>query len=285
VNLSFEDIWRLHKRFILSVGGGLAALLVGLSVVGAVSASADKQRRQAQSIERDVEDLVSALAGREGFEAGLARVLGERVGPELRSRLELPRREAFQVRAGDSPYVAYGRVLELVGKGREEARRKGIACPDDLGLPRQPPEERLAEALAHADVAEHVLRLLVDRGVEKIGRFAPGSARFERLVETGTGAGAGRAEPPADELVLRRLPVVFEAVASADRVTALLADFQTAGQALEVVAAKLARTDGDRVVVACEVAALALVPAAEARLGESAAGGAPGGLRNRWRRR
>ncbi|GIW71031.1 MAG: hypothetical protein KatS3mg102_0573 [Planctomycetota bacterium] len=286
MQIALEELWRQHRRFILSVAVALLAVLLGLAAAGTLAAQTRALEQQAARLEREIEDLASALAGREGFEKGLERVLAESVEPARRAALELRRRPPFEVRGADSPFLAYHRALELVSKRREQARKRGIACPEELGLVRQPPAERVELALAHADAVEHLLGRLVEHGVAHIVRLRAGEPRFEPLLEPE----GRRAEPPARAPVLRQLPIELELLASPEACARLIADLLRPGAVFEVAGVEIRRERDDRLRLRLELAALATVPYEQARAAAGAAGlfgpgTAPGGLGGRWRQR
>jgi hypothetical protein len=81
--------------------------------------------------------------------------------------------------------------------------------------------------------------------------------------------GAAGPEPPA----LRRLPLQFSAVGSADALELLLSGFQLKKAALELAALKVTRAGDGLLRFDVEVAALTLVPAAEAKAAKAAGSG------------
>ncbi|RME75771.1 MAG: hypothetical protein D6776_02550 [Planctomycetota bacterium] len=265
--MDLETLWRNHRRALLVGGGGLLVLAIGLSIAGGIDAQARRLGHEAARLEQQVQDRIAELSGREGFERGLAKVLAERIGPRLRAELLHARRPAFERQEGESPYVAYGRVLELVEQHRAAARRKGVALPRDLGLERQPPEARIEEALAHADVLDDVLERLVAHGARTIEQLAPANPRYVALAAPTGEEGHGRESPretgDGTQSRLRLLPVRFETTLQPREVLALLADLQAAGRALELLRWEVRRVSDTELALSAECAALALVSAKE----------------------
>jgi hypothetical protein len=279
--MSLEDIWRLHRRFIVAVAGGAIVFLVGLSIVAKVEAAAAAVAKENRRTSGEIEEVAEELVGREPFEAGMADTLAHTIGPATRAAVEFTPRAEFVLGEADSPFLAYQRVRERVqGARRADLLRRNISCPEDLGLNLQPAEDRVKEAIAVADLADRVLGALLETGVRQIEVFRPGEPEYLAI-----GGAEDAPEAKAEEApVLRRLPLRFAALAPLADIQGLLARFQRSGACLELAAARIQRAGGPAgagpqdaglLRVEVEVAALTLVPAAEARLSGPKAGAAP----------
>jgi hypothetical protein len=284
--IAFEDIWREHKRFIVSVGAGLIAFFGGLLLVSSVDEKTKAARKQINTSEADIRTAVGELAGREGSEAGVAIALDKEVGPAIKAAVEFQPRPAFTLKEGD-PLLVYRQAIEEVEKARAEALRRNISCPEDLGFVKDPPEDRVRVHVIGADLAERVLGALVAVGVKSIEAFRPGEVDYVRTVDEPEPGKEGAPQPPAGAAaaegsepdMLRRIPLRFTAVGPVDALERFLSSFQIAKSALELAAFRVSRAGEGLVRFEVEVAALALVPAAEAKAAKSAqSGGRRGGL-------
>jgi hypothetical protein len=274
----FEDIWREHKRFIVAVAAGLVAFLGGLSIVSSIDAAARRVTRQNQAMEGEIRSISDQLVGREGFEGGVAVALEKEVGPATRAAVEFQPREAFALKEGDSPFIVYRLAIEQVEKARSEAARRNIGCPEDLGFVKDPPEERVRVHIAGADLAERVLSALVAVGIRSIETFRPGEADYVAVADAGERPGGGGGPAPgADEgteaPLLRRIPLRVVAVGGLDALETFLSGFQRGRSCLEVSALKIVRAQEGLLRFDVELAALTLVPAAEAKAAKAAVGG------------
>lgn len=288
--ISLEDIWREHRRFILSVGGGAVVFLAGLSAIAGVEGRAAAVAKENRRLEREIEELSEELAA-EPYEAGVAEALAATIGPGVRAAVELSPREGFALAEGASPYLVYKAVLDQVLATRGEGLKKNIPIPEDLGFPANPPEERIREAIAVADAADRVLRALILADVRQVESFRPGEVDYVST-DVEDEPGRDRKRPPGDELVLRRIPIRAAFTSTLEKLQTILAAFQRSGSCYELAGARLARVapaagaergDGPALVRAdLELAALALVPPSEApaldRRGPSQAPGARRGL-------
>lgn len=205
----------------------------------------------------------------------MAETLAGAIGPAARAAVEFTARPDFTLNEGDSPSLVYLRVRDRVqGARRAELLRRNISCPEDLGLLLNPAEDRMREAIAVADLADRVLGALLEANVRQVEVFRPGEAEY---VTTGEAEGAEGSKAAEDAPCVRRLPLRFAVAAPLGDVQALLVRFQRAGSCLEVAAARVSRLgtqagagpDGGLLRAELEVAALTLVPAAEARLAGS----------------
>ena len=269
--IAFEDIWREHQRFILSAAVGLVAFFGGLSLVWSIDDKVRVVAKQNKETEREIRDAAVDISGREGFEAGVAQALDRDVGPATRAAVEFQPRAAFALKEGDSPFIVYRQAIEEVEKARGEALRRNISCPEDLGFVKDPPEDRVRIHIAGADLAERVLGALVAVGVKGIESFRPGDADYVRAVEEpepskdapAPPAEGGAAVPEAP--MLRRLPLRVVGLGSVDALELFLSGFQRTGSCLELSALRTVRAGEGLVRFDVEVAALTLVPAAEAK--------------------
>jgi hypothetical protein len=273
---SVEEIWAEHRRFIVAAGCGGAVFLLGLSAIAGIDAQASRAARENRRVEREIEDLADFLEGREAYEAGLAEALARDVGPSVRAGVEfVPRAEFRPPAEGVSPYLAYHEALEKVKATRAEAVRRGLLCPEDLGLVAQPPEDRIKEALALADLVDRVLGVVLESGARRIDAIRPGDAEYVLLAAAGD-----EAAPPADALALRRLAVRIEVVGEIGAIESVLAAVARPGKSLEVGGASIARAaapggpgPGDGLLrLSVEFAGVSLVPATEARFASEARG-------------
>src|SRR4051812_39785406 len=220
---SFEDVWREHKRFLVSVAGGLVVFFVGLSWAWSIDAQVRKTEQQNREIEAEIGSAGEKLTGREGYEAGAGITLERDLAPEVRTAVEFQPRPAFALKEGDSPFIVYGQAIAQVEATGKDALRQNISCPDDFGFVKEPPEERVRVYIAGADLVERVLAALVGVRVKAIESLKPGEADYVPVVdEPFDGAqgrpatGEGQAPPAAESPVLRRLPVHFAATGSLD---------------------------------------------------------------------
>jgi len=279
--VALEDIWREHKRFILAVGIGTAVYFTGLSWVWATDRQTALFVRQARETEAEIRALSDGLAGREGFEEGVGLALENEVAPAIRDAVEFRSRPEFALKEGDSPFIVYRRAIEQVEAARTEGKRRNMTLPEDFGFEKDPPEERVRVHIAGADLVERVLAALVATGFRSVETLRVGSAEYVRTVEeaekrapTGDPVLDGVPEKPAAEPpVLRRLPVRVAASGPLDAVELFLSGFQRAGSLLEVAGLRVTRAPDGQARIDADLAAVSLVPAAEAK----AARGAPGG--------
>lgn len=280
---SLEDLWREHRRFAVSVAAALVVFFAGLSAVWSTDGAAQRIARRNREMEAEIRALSGAIAGREGREAGVAAALRERVGPALRASVELEARPAFSLEEGASPFIAYRQAIEVVELSRAEALRRNIACPEDLGFVKDPPEERVRLHIASADLIERALSAAVAARVRAIESLRPADPEYVRLSEE---EGAEAEEGSADAAPwLRRLPVRLVARGTLDALELLLSRFQRPGSCLELSGLKVSRAaagpateaaaeGGAELRFELELGALALVPPGEAKAARAAAPGA-----------
>jgi hypothetical protein len=273
--ISFEDIWREHKRFILAVGSGAIVYFSGLSWVWATDATVASYVRQGRQTETEIQSLADQIAGREGFEEGVAIALEKEIAPAARDAVEFRSRPAFALKEGDSPFIVYRQAIEQCEAARTEAKRRNMNVPEEFGVVKDPPEDRVRVHIAGADLLE---RVLSTRSVETLRGGEPDYSRTVEEPEEKPGAEAPPADAPAaaEPPALRRLPVRVSATGSVDAVELFLSGFQRSGAALEVVSLRIARTSDGLVRLDAEVAALSLVPAAEAKSARPASAGRTG---------
>jgi hypothetical protein len=282
--IALEDIWREHKRFVLAVGLGTIGFLGGIWSAWAVDDGAAKIAKRNRSSESEIRALSGDVAGREGYEAGVALALENEIRPATSASVEFQPRPEFALGEKDSPFIKYGQAIDEVKKTRAEALRRNIACPEDFGFVTEPPEDRVRVHIASADLVERVLFQLVLTGVKSIETLRPGEPDYVRAVEepeakdgassapTAPPAGDAAAEPP----MLRRLPVHVAAIGSVDALERFLSAFQVGKSCLELAALRVVRQGEGVVRFEVDLAALTLVSAAEARTVKPAGSGRRG---------
>lgn len=268
--VDFEEIWHTHKRFILQVAGGALTFSVLLFWQQGVAGAAVELSKKNAGQQAELQDDIAALLGAEGLEKGRAEALGERLEPAVVEALLWKPEPGFTLPKGEkSPQLFYadaaGRAAKDVTKHAQTWNAQVPTTSQALGLPTEPEEARVPEALAQADLARRLVIKLLDAGVRTVSRVDLLDASYEAR-DGGRG-------------FLRLLPARVAFRARTETLAKALAEFQLAGTFLEVTGCRVVRRaergDGDPLEVELEVRALALVDQAPA----AAVSASPGGQR------
>ncbi len=174
--MDIEAYWQENRSFVLGVGAGLLAFLIGRAVI-ARTVGADL--RQANSKVASAEGALRRLA-REGFSTDTIDNI-ERDNDALREALERLRplvdfqaRPDFTAEDGRvTPAIFLGAAARLREELRPAAGRANVALDETLGLPEQSPtrEDELARHLLALDQIEHLVRIAIDERMDEIKRL------------------------------------------------------------------------------------------------------------------
>ncbi len=279
--MDLEAIWHDHKPFILQLGAGALVLAVGATWRGSMTAEAATLARANASLQSDLLDDLARLEGAEGLEKGRAQALGERLEPAVRGALAWRLGDGFALPAGERAAQLYyaGKAAEAAKAVATHAARWNAQVPTTaagLGLPSEPEDARVPEALAQADLASRAVIALLDAGVRVVTKVEPLEARYEPVTPPGEGA-----------RFLRAVPVRLAFAGDTGQVAAALARFQVQGAFLEVLSCRVVRAEragGPPLEVTLEVQALGFVAEAPASAVVGEAGQASGRRRPRFTR-
>lgn len=276
--VDFEEVWHLHKRFILQVAGGALSLSILLFwQQGIAGAAADLSKKNAGQ-QAELQDDMADLLGAEGLEKGRAEALGERLEPALLGALLWRPADGLVLPRGDkAPALFYSAAA---GKAASDvaahANRWNAQVPrtsQALGLPSEPEEARVPEALAQADLARRAVIGLLDAGVRTVSRVELLDPTYQAR-EGGVG-------------FLRALPARLTFRARTETLAKALAELQVEGSFAEVTACRVVRRvdpagGPDPLEVELELQALSLVeqaPVAAVSAGAGPRQGRRSGLR------
>lgn len=172
--MDLSDLWQEHKRFLVTVGLGAFAFLIGMWTIEAVYGddlaavrgsrlSLDRNLRQALYSRSDLDE---AERQNEALRAAV---------DELAAAVESRPRERFllgsEAMGGGSPSIQFQRTVAAL---RDEllplAGRNNLDLEPTLGLPSLSPTEdyKIERYLEALDVLDRAVRLAMDAGVEAI---------------------------------------------------------------------------------------------------------------------
>ncbi len=173
--MDLEGFWQENKRFVLSVGGGALAFLVGWIAIGSVLGDdLAAQRRAAESTQRKLgsepmysaDDLRAAEAQNEALLRTVAQFT-EAVAWRTRPLY------AIDPRRGPPSNQYFGAVDATREDLLRRAGRANLRLPEDLGLPALSPtrEGEVARFLAGLDLVDRAVRMALETGCERIDRI------------------------------------------------------------------------------------------------------------------
>lgn len=266
--VDFEEIWHTHKRFILQVAGGALSFSVLLFWQQGIAGAAVDLSKANAGQQAELQDDVAALLGAEGLEKGRADALGEKLEPAVVGALLWKAEQGFTLPRGDkSPQLFYASAAAKAAKDVSEHAQKWNAqvpaTSRDLGLPTEPEEARVPEALAQADLTRRAVMKLLDAGVRSV-------SRVELLDPAYEARDGGRG-------FLRLLPLRLTFRARTETLARALAEVQAEGSFLEVTGCRVVRradrAGGDPLEVELDLQALSLVEQAPAAAVSASSGG------------
>lgn len=169
--MDLNAYWQENRRFLLAVGAGLVAFLIGrlaiASFVGDDLQAARRDLRAAQqALAEPMFQQTDLAAAREQNESLRAAVDALRAAGDFEPRPEFALRPD-----GGSPSNQY---FGAVARVREElvplAARSGLAIPGELGLPALAPtrEAEITRYLEALDVIDGVVRLCIEAGCRRV---------------------------------------------------------------------------------------------------------------------
>jgi len=219
--MDFEEIWSVHKTFILMVGIGLIALLVFQGVKTAVysdstSTALGDARRDRNNLRREKVASGKDIRDLEEEESALTERL-----KALEASLELPTPEGYRLPNTNVKSTFTRVVQETRDKVADVASMKAVRIPYELGVPSITPNtrEEMARYLRGLHVVERVVTYAVEEGVRRFetievkpGR-SQGFLRETRITFRLSADGAvlaalvDRILDPADPLVLSQFNV------------------------------------------------------------------------------
>jgi hypothetical protein len=173
--VNLEAFWQENKRFVLLVGGGAAAFLVGWLAIGTVLGDElAAQRRAAESAQRK-------LAAEPMYTADdLARLEDENAALRAASE-KLAAAVAWQARPLFALDAARGapsnQYFAAVAATREDllrrAGRANLRVPEDLGLPALSPtkEGEILRYLEGLDLVDRAVRFALESGCQRVDRI------------------------------------------------------------------------------------------------------------------
>lgn len=170
--MDLNDVWQNHKRFILGIGGGAVAFLIGTTVIAStwnVKNAKDGVLRRAAEIRKINAPTQSDLSSL----IGECDRLKERLDG-LYARMRYETRPEFVIPSNESPDLFFNRRRDEVSeKLVAGARRLNIQVKPTLGLPEFTPSgsEAIQRYLRALDLVEHVVSAAIAarvRGVDDI---------------------------------------------------------------------------------------------------------------------
>ena len=174
--MDIEAYWQENRRFVLGVGAGLLAFLIGRAYI-ARTVGADLRKANGQIVSS--EGALARLA-REGYSGDTIEAI-ERDNDALREALTRLRplvdfRPRPDFTAEDdrvTPAVFLGVAARLREELRPAAGRANVDLDETLGLPDQSPtrEDELARHLLALDQIEHLVSIAIDERTDEIKRL------------------------------------------------------------------------------------------------------------------
>ncbi len=268
--VDFEEIWHTHKRFILQVAGGALTFSILLVWQQGIAGAAVELSKKNAGQQAELQDDMAALVNAEGLEKGRADALEERLEPAILGALLWKPEASYTLPKGDkSPKLFYSSAAARAAKDVSEHASKWNAqvptTSQALGLPTDPEEARVPEALAQADLARRAVMRLLDAGVRAV-------SRVELLEPSYEARDGGRG-------YLRQVPVRLTFRARSETLAQALAELQVEGSFVEVTECRVVRradrAGGDPLEVELELRALSLVEQAPVAAVSAATGQRP----------
>jgi hypothetical protein len=171
--MDLNNYWQENKRFLTSVGVGLAVFLVGWYSIDSTfgvelrGARATRVRREA-----DLRQPMFAVADLERAKDQQAQLVSACLA--LRSSVDFVARPQFKLEKGQPATSRYFSVLE---RTRDELKRlgsrSGLALPLDLGMPAVAPtkDAELARYLEALDAIDQIVNTATRAGVSRIDQL------------------------------------------------------------------------------------------------------------------
>lgn len=173
--MNLEGFWQENKRFVLVVGGGALAFLVGWIAIGSVLGDdLAAQRRAAESSQRKLssepmytaDDMRRLEALNEALKSAQAK-LAESVTWKPRPLY------AVDAKRGSSSNQYFAAVAATREDLLRRAGRANLRIPEDLGLPALSPtrEGDILRYLEGLDLVDRAVRFALEAGCERIDRI------------------------------------------------------------------------------------------------------------------
>jgi hypothetical protein len=219
--MDFEEIWSTHKKFILTVGIGLIALLIFQGIKTAVYS--DDTRRLVANAQKNLRGLRREQVATRQDLKGLREeesTLDTRL-QKLEAETEIKPPPRYTLPESNIKSFFTLAVQEARDKVAEVAGIKNVRVPYELGVPSVTPStrEEMARFLLGLSVVERVVTYAVEEGVRRFesidvktargGGFSRETKVVFRLVTRGQTLAAlmDRILDPADPLVLTQFLV------------------------------------------------------------------------------
>lgn len=182
----FARIWAENKRFITTVGAGLAVFLLLDKIGSAILGDAEGIRERTRKETREVMQLAADLRtfSRDQLDA---EALAKQEASAI-AKLTLPDPKDVPVDKGFT--IAFiGRRDRIYNDALNEARKRNIELPPkarlDFPIADSDPVEKLAARWIHLGVAERVLREAVAIGFRRIADLSPLETEFRPIPGAG----------------------------------------------------------------------------------------------------
>jgi hypothetical protein len=184
--VDLNDVWQNHKRFLLGIGGGAVAFLIGTTVIAStwnvknVKDGVARRAAEIRKIEAPTQSDLTALVNEvDGLKARLDALYG---------RMRYETRSEFLIPANESPDLFFNRRRDEVSeKLVGDARRKNIHVKATLGLPEFTPSgsEAIQRYLRALDLVEHVVSSAVAAGVRGVDDIEVRDAKSSSRAKAG----------------------------------------------------------------------------------------------------
>jgi hypothetical protein len=171
-----RDIWQEDKRFLLTVGGGLAAFLILKScAVDSLLLRAGEQRVKNHKLEGEVVKLRDEVFQRAGQERKSLEDLVQ-IEKDLRSRfLTAPPQNVPDSKRG-APQIQFSERIDKIWTDlRVEANKRNVKIPEkittnDLGVSAGDTPADLEREAAYLEILGRALRVCLDKGMVQLER-------------------------------------------------------------------------------------------------------------------
>ena len=231
--MDFQSLWYEHKRFVLSVGLGVAVLSILLSAAASIEATTMQLRRETEADAISIEEGVDSLLGKEGKSLGLASVLTEEALPKLLAEVTWDLAPEYLV-PPDEPN-AYGYYADVLPRAlrsvKDQAQVRNVRYPSNLGFPDEIDDSLVPETLVQLHIARTIAIALAKGGATNIEAIDAHTAVFEDLPQVDFLLD-GETSDSSSGRWLRRLPFRVVWRGSIESLYAFLAEFGVQGRLL-----------------------------------------------------
>lgn len=171
--MDFSNYWQENKRFLVSVGVGVAVFFGAWAAIdGYIGADLRAQRARKSRVESELRAPLHSAADLESVTAENEAL--RKACDELRKGLEFVPRAEYRL---DKSTSATSRYFTMLERTREDLKRRagraGLALPPDIGMPAVAPtkEAQLARYLEALDAIEQLVSAAIASGCQRVDKL------------------------------------------------------------------------------------------------------------------